>query len=521
MNMKFLDCTLRDGGYYTNWDFNQELVDIYLQSIELLPVDIIEVGYRSIVKNGYLGQYYYCPKETLAHIKKLAPSKKIAIMFNEVDITPEDCRRLLKPISHLVDIVRMAVKPERFEQAVNLSRCIKEQGFEVGFNLMYMSRIVKNPSILNELPKLNGIVDYFSFVDSYGGIFPKDVKDTLKKVNNVLDMKIGFHGHNNLELAFINALTAMDNGCSIVDGTITGMGRGAGNLKTELYLTWLSSHKGVDVNFNALSEVVSVFEKMQAQYGWGTNLPYMVSGVSSLPQQEVMDWVTKRTYSMNSIVRALQNQNAGDLDNAKLPLLNGNENFKKAILIAGGPSAIKHSSAIHKWIEINKKNIIVIHVSSRHVKHYEGVDAPQIYCLVGNEGHRLEQTFDNLKAVNGRCILPPYPRKMGTYVPESMMKETFELKEVNFTDKYNDSHTAISLQTALELGVEEIYSVGFDGYNGEMIGEKEKDLLKENSYLFERFSKKQIIRSLTQTQYNELEAGSVYSLVANNLNYEV
>ena len=46
--MKILDCTLRDGGYYTNWDFDSKIVDVYIQAMNVLPIDYIELGYRSI-----------------------------------------------------------------------------------------------------------------------------------------------------------------------------------------------------------------------------------------------------------------------------------------------------------------------------------------------------------------------------------------------------------------------------------------------------------------------------------------
>src|SRR5690606_15324869 len=143
-----------------------------------------------------------------------------------------------------------------------------------------------------------------------------EIMNIVKSKTNV---PLGFHGHNNLELGLINTLTAIENGVDIVDATITGMGRGAGNLKTELLLTALNANKNLPVDFNALSEVVDRFQELQLHYGWGTNLPYMVSGSNSLPQKDVMDWVSNGTISFNSIIRALQNQKAGITDNEKFP----------------------------------------------------------------------------------------------------------------------------------------------------------------------------------------------------------
>ena len=69
MKFKILDCTLRDGGYYTNWDFDQLTVDSYLEAMNDLPVDYIEIGYRSIKLDGYLGEYFYLPISTIQKIR--------------------------------------------------------------------------------------------------------------------------------------------------------------------------------------------------------------------------------------------------------------------------------------------------------------------------------------------------------------------------------------------------------------------------------------------------------------------
>lgn len=71
-NFKILDCTLRDGGYYTNWDFDKDLVKMYFQSFNDLPVDYLEIGYRSNPMNKYLGEYFYCPEYILKQTRELS-----------------------------------------------------------------------------------------------------------------------------------------------------------------------------------------------------------------------------------------------------------------------------------------------------------------------------------------------------------------------------------------------------------------------------------------------------------------
>lgn len=118
-----------------------------------------------------------------------------------------------------------------------------------------------------------------------------------------------------MQLGLINTLTAIECGVDYVDATILGMGRGAGNLNMELLLTYLNKG-GLEVDFNILGDVITAFQPLLDKYQWGTNLPYMLSGAHSIPQKEVMDWVTNRTYSFNSIVRALDNMRNKVEDNA-------------------------------------------------------------------------------------------------------------------------------------------------------------------------------------------------------------
>ncbi len=480
--MKILDCTLRDGGYYTNWDFDPSVVETYLKSLNKLPIDYLEVGYRSGPLDGYLGNYFYCPEHILMKIRETS-SKKIAIMLNEKNVKPKDAYNLLNPVKDSIDMVRMAVNPKEFKRALLLAEEVKKMGFEVGFNVMYMSTWKEEKDFINQIKESNDIADYLYMVDSFGGVFPNEVKDIIELVRSKSNAKLGFHGHNNLEMALANTLVAIDEGVDMVDATITGMGRGAGNLKTELLLTVLNSRGMIDFQYNDLSKTVDSFTKLQEMHQWGTSLPYMFSGANSLPQSQVMEWVGKRYYSFNSILRGLSNQAKGQKDNRKLPQLNfeTEKRHDKALLVGGGPSAVEHSDALKRHL-ISNPDAVVIHASSKNAMSFWNLENDQYFCLVGNEGHRLEDVFLDHK-ISGKCILPPYPRTMGTYIPKVMREKSYELKEVNFTNVYKDSHTALAIQSLIELGVKEVLVTGYDGYKGE-ISQKERDLFIENQRLF-------------------------------------
>jgi 4-hydroxy 2-oxovalerate aldolase len=502
------DCTLRDGGYYTNWDFDKSIVDTYIKAINKLPIECIEIGYRNRPSKSYLGKYGYCPVFELANIREQT-SKRIAIMLNEKDVKPSDLGCLLEPVAGLVNLVRIAVDPQNFIRALILAKNIKNKGFMVGFNMMYMSKWRQIDGFIESLSAAKEAVDIFYMVDSFGGVSPSDVKETTELLKGELDCPIGFHGHNNLELGLINTLTAIDSGVNYVDTTVLGMGRGAGNLKTELLLTYLNKHCNLEVDFNILGEVVSVFSDLFQKYKWGTSLPYMLSGANSLPQKDIMEWIQNRLYSFNSIIRALDNKKENIADNAKYPIFNVPP-YDSVLIIGGGNTIIDHFDGIRSFIG-RRKSMALIYATARYIRFYQDMDIPQYLCLVGSEGKRL---VDNAEGnFNGICVLPPYPRIMGTDVPNFVKDKTYELEAIDFTDNfYADSCTAIALQIALNLKIGKIYIAGYDGYRGNILSEKENILTHENRTLFSDFYKKfchQLI-SLTPTLYKELKVMSLY-----------
>ena len=272
--MKILDCTLRDGGYYTNWDFDDKLVDAYIEAMNALPIDYLELGYRNLSSNEYLGKFGYTPVSVLKKLRQQC-TKKLCVMLNEKSTRPEHLPELLGPIVGMVDMVRIAIDLKNFDRALVLAKVVKDMGFKVGFNTMYMSKWKENKEFLNKLDQLNGVADLFCMVDSFGGVLPNDVREITRIVKAKTTCPIGFHGHNNLQMGLVNTLTAMEEGCEYVDATILGMGRGAGNSNMELLLTYLAK-EGLDVDFNVLGDVIEAFKPLYEQHQWGTNLPYML-----------------------------------------------------------------------------------------------------------------------------------------------------------------------------------------------------------------------------------------------------
>ncbi len=509
--MKILDCTLRDGGYYTQWDFDASTLNAYVAAMNQLPVDYLEVGYRNTPQDEYLGKMGYSPVSVLKYIREVS-CKKLAIMLNAKSTSLSDVDALIAPLRGVIDMVRVAVSPAGLEHALELAKEIKQFGFELAFNLMYMSEWTHIEGLYEKLSVTSEDVDILNMVDSYGGVTPAEVKCIYTELRRAVSCSIGFHGHNNLQLGLANTIAAMECGVDSVDSTILGMGRGAGNLNTELLLTYLNKHAGLEVNFNELGKAVSAFMPLMEEYRWGTSLPYMISGANSFPQKEVMSWVCNRMYSFNSIVRALDNRMGEKVDNAQYPNFVPPTKYSCVLVIGGGQSIVTHLEAIRTFLAQHPDSAIIF-PTARHAAHFVGEAQQTYYCLVGNEAQRLKENVPS-GCYRGTCILPPYPRPMGTEVPDYAEASTRELEKLDFASDFRDSVTAIALQLAILLS-DNVYIAGYDGYPGAVLSEKEAAMTNENNVIFEKYREYSGLRllSLTPTIYKTVEVESIYQII--------
>lgn len=509
-DFKILDCTLRDGGYYTNWDFDSSIVTKYFINIDKLPIDYIEVGYRNLNQNQYRGEFFYTPISTLKSIKTLT-SKPLVLIINEKDINENDLTSLLQSCKGYVDMIRIALKPERFEIGKAKAKQIKKQGFKVAFNLMYLSNWYNKSDFLKKFEGIESIIDYLYLVDSFGGIYPNQLSSAIEQVKKITKVKLGFHGHNNLELAYANSIEAINSGVEIIDSTILGMGRGAGNLKTELLLIQKVEHTKVD--FNIVSSLVSVFDLLLKKYSWGTNLPYIISGFNSLPQKKVMDWMGKKYISFNTIVQALQNSIQKDKE-IKFPSMELKKQYKSVLIIGGGDTIKKNKKGIIEFIN-NSENLLLIFSSSRYLKYF--IDQPIDKCVVfiGNESDRFDLNNDK-KNYKLNIVLPPSPREFGTYVPKQWEDNTFELEKDLIQKEGSFSHCSLSLEIASKTKLNQFFLAGFDGYSDFDFSNQKRELFDENDKSFKYFSKKGFkLLSITPSLYKNLISDSIYGRLEN------
>ena len=505
-----LDCSLRDGGYYNNWDFEEEFVQNYRDNIADLPIDYIELGYRNLHQKEYRGKYFYTPLSLLEQWGELWD--KIVLMLDEINTPIDEIDALITPCIGRVKMFRIATKPDRIRQGIQLAKRVKAAGFEVGLNVMYLSDWDKHNALFDEFNGIEAHIDYLYMADSFGAVLPDYIGRITRKIKEITPVKLGYHGHNNLEMGLINALTAIENGVEIIDSSITGMGRGAGNLKTELLLTQLSALKLKNVHFESLNALVDAFEQLRVKYQWGNNLAYMVSGANSIPQKEVMNLITRRFYSIQDAIEYLGFKSPMR-QTSTFPKLSVKSLKEKILIIGGGASVIEHLSATKSFI-LENKGITLLFSSARHIASFsEFKDTYTI--LVGAEGKRLEENIPNGGFTN-HYILPPPPHKITPYIPEGLIDNCLELNSTIFLKENCDAHLAVTLQAGIELGGKEIFLIGFDGYTATELNEREAFLMQENQLIFDHFiqTQKNIqLNILSPTAYENIAITSIYALI--------
>lgn len=283
-----LDCTLRDGGYYTNWTFETKMVRDLIHSLDLSGVDVVELGYKSPKKGG---KYRKCNDRFIWEVLeyRLPVNLKLAFMIDAKDFIKDNKVNydLIDDVIHdssesPFDICRLAMKHSEIDQGIEIGKYIKSKGYELIVNLMAITLLSENQIL--DFGKLKNISPkVFYFADSYGNLEAEKV-ESIVKVFKKFCSKIGIHTHDNLGLAFSNCLTAMRSGVQWLDCTLMGMGRGVGNVNTEQLITYFQySKKEKFYNCKPLLRVIDNWMlPLMNQYKWGFTHNYMVSGLEHI-----------------------------------------------------------------------------------------------------------------------------------------------------------------------------------------------------------------------------------------------
>jgi 4-hydroxy 2-oxovalerate aldolase len=279
--IRVLDCTIRDGGLMNNHHFEDGVVKAVYQACVEAGIDYMEIGYkasRKIIVPGEHGAWKYCREEDLRRIVGDNTTElKLSVM---ADAERTDYHEDILPKNQSVlSMVRVATYISQIPAAIDMVKDAHDKGYETTVNLMAVSTVPEYE--LDEGLELlaNSEAKAIYVVDSFGGLYSEQVEYLTRKYLrfcSATGKEVGMHAHNNLQLAFANTIEAIVLGANMLDATIAGLGRGAGNCPMELLIGFLHNPK---YNLRPILRCVQdTIEPLRAKLMWGFDLPYMLTG---------------------------------------------------------------------------------------------------------------------------------------------------------------------------------------------------------------------------------------------------
>lgn len=531
---KILDCTLRDGGYYNDWDFSLEFGENLIAALVESGVDVIEVGYRSLPQKKYCGAFKYCPESALGFLAKY-PNVEFAFMIDVKEYVVDDklneqlLNSVFKPKkdSHF-SVARIAAYYAQLDNSVEAINYFNKLGYKVCFNLMG-SAMLTQQQIANALQQVSALqLEAFYIADSFGSMYPHEVKNLIKFVRNNYKGNLGLHLHENQGMAYANALAALEEGVEYMDATVTGMGRGAGNLVMEQFLQgYANSTNNPKIKPHALLDFIAQYmAPLKNHYQWGFNYVYMLSGLKNIHPTYCQALLEGNRYTfsqISAILSSIPAENKGKyteqvLNAAIKSVLSSNgetdpgyelktytgKKLNKVLVVAGGESAKEHLEGINYLIqqkdvqvfECNNTGLLsdvaqrlTIILNKVKLQHYVSTHAKLSNTVVTGQKHMDEVTEGNA----------PF------YFPYVIDDYSKAANAVHIPD-YDAGMYAIALAEA--FGACEIYLAGFDGFEAP---EKNEHMQQFFAAYHKATDKKLIV--LTPTNYNSagLVKSSVYS----------
>jgi len=534
--MKILDCTLRDGGYYTSWDFSESLVKKYLKAMDAAKVDVVELGLRNFPSEQFVGAHAYTTDSFIRELN-VPKSLEVAVMVDAKNIlgysggVAKAVRKLFCSKSDSpVSIVRIASHFSEVSSCEPIATELKKLGYSVGLNLMQsggrssdeLTLVAKNILSWNA-------VDILYFADSLGNMDSEEVNRIYSCLREYWPGSIGIHTHNNQGQALANSLTAVSIGINWVDSTVLGMGRGAGNAESELLLLELEKIGYKYRSFPLWNLVLEDFRALKKRYGWGASLLYHFAANHGIHPTYVQNLTSENRYTSEQIIQALtylapmkaSSFNASLLTESVAGVTNSVDNFKgkwnangwcegKEVLIIGaGQSVANYKNAIQRFI-LKRKPITLslnIHneIQDELIDGFVAIDPMRIMLEIGDY-HRLGKIlFTSIKSL---------PKEIRAEMNKITVKDygyrvepgVFEVHK-NFCAIPKLLSLAYSFSLAKIGGAIRVWLVGFDGYHA---GDRRQedmiellDVMKKTGFNIENIC-------LTPTTY-PIKQGSIYA----------
>ncbi len=479
--VRVLDCTLRDGGRIINCAFEDSYIKEMAYKLSAAKIDIIEVGFLRDWRNvKYEGNstFFTDVEQIVPFIDKSSSSMYVAFvdfgMFDFDTLRPFDGRS--------IDGIRVGFTKKNFlnekEEIIRCLHIVKDRGYKLfiqGVNSLAYS----DKEMLEVIEMVNEIEPFgFGIVDTYGAMYADDVASIFNLVNNNLlkGICIDFHSHNNYQLSFSLAqeMIALSYGKRdiIIDATLNGMGKVAGNLNTELIVDYLVRKCGMDYEFNLICDLIDDYiYPYKKDYEWGYSIPALMAGIYQSHPNNVIYLTSKfrlRSRDIKNLISMIEPElrQRYDYDNIEkiymdyaATKINDLETIqslkqllgdKKILVIAPGRSISDNKNKIDSYSQ--KEDVFTISVNF--------VDPRADIVFYGNK-----KRYFNL--ISDRVNKP-------SIVASNIVSDSENDYVVNYYDlintqyKYFENSTMMLLYLLRRIGVENICLAGFDGFKADV-----------------------------------------------------
>ena len=530
--ISLLDCTLRDGGYLNDWKFGYNNLVSLFQRIVDAEVDMIEIGFLDDRRPFDTDRSIMPDSESVQRIFGILDRKKTMVV-GMIDFGTCDIKNIQPCSESYLDGIRVIFKKHLMHEAMEYCRQLKRMGYKV-FSQLVSIGTYEDDELLELIEIANDVMPFaVSMVDTYGILRPKSLLHYYQLLDKNLadDILIGFHAHNNLQLGYANDLAFIETEGThdiLVDGTLFGMGKSAGNTPLELIAMTLNDEYGknykIDSMLEAIEESIKPFQKTTT---WGYQLFFYLCAKNNVHPNYLSQYNSKRNLSVSKAdkllgriepkdKKLLYNKNLGEKfyesfiaeniddfnDKMKLKQLLC---IKKLLIVGPGKNITLQKEKIENFIEVEKPFVISInHVPS-------SIQTDMVF--ITNSKRYLEMAGELVKKENDNLLL------LATSNLESRNKEfDYRINRaplLEISEPIIDNSFLMLVKLLNSIGIQEINCAGLDGYS-----EKDNNYFDSNmeySYIREmalhlndhvraavlEYRKTMAINFITYSAYNE------------------
>lgn len=476
MKNKVLDCTLRDGGYVNDWGFGEKNIKKIIEKLVEANIDIIECGFLSN-KNKFNKDVTIFDdiKGIRSYLPKTKKDNLFVCMINygeyELDELPINDNKSIQGI-------RIAFHKKDMVGALEYCKALKAKGYKIFLQPM-VSLSYTDDEFIKLIKASNKINPYaFYIVDSFGAMNGKDIKHLFKLVDCSLNknIHIGFHSHNNIQMSFSNTQTLFNLKTKrnlIIDSSVFGMGRGAGNLNTEIFIEYLNEYHKSNYKLKPLLEIIDqILANIYINNYWGYSLPYYISAKNNCHPNYATYLDEKNTLNIeniNDILKKIEKHKKNVFDN----------NYIQELYDKYQEKSVQNKEDINQLRKIFKNKTILIIAPGKSIslekKKIKNVMSQKNTITISVNFLPNDFSCDYVFISNKRRYKELINKsQLNLIITSNITPPANNCFVVDYSDLTNDvsciedNSTMMLIKLLIELKVENIKLAGLDGYSHEL-----------------------------------------------------